>query len=226
MTGGFDRFARRARPCLARRWGREFADTVLDDARVEYRELRPQIPDIGGWRNVFTPVMVVNGWLVALHRAMARRGRTPQDTIAVCAEASDNLFRALPASVLRLIGRLAFTGPVRWLFERQASRSRRRKHAEDFVYSVRVNDDGEFALVFDECAVNKFYAKQNVRELAPYCNFFDVTYSRLMGMGIDASRTIGLGCATCELRYKQGRATAVPVTLQGVLPQSGSEAQR
>jgi len=193
---------------------------VLADAAAEYRSLRPRIPDIGGWRNVFTPVMVVNGWLVALHRAMARRGRSPEDTIAVSAEVSDELLRAVPAGVLRLVGRLAFTRPVRWLFERQAARSRRREYPEDFVYSVRVSPDGEFALVFDECAVNKFYAKEHVRELAPYCNFFDVTYSRLMGMGIDASRTIGLGCPTCQLRYKQGRATSVPDTLLGILPRT------
>lgn len=218
MPRGFERFARRARPHLARRWGGDFAEAVLADAAVEYDRVRPKIPDIGGWRNVFTPVMIVNGWLVALHRAMAARGRAAADTITVCAAVSDELFRALPAPVLRLIGRLAFTRPVRRLFERQAARSRRREYPEDFVYSVQVSDDGEFALVFDECAVNKFYGAQHVRELAPYCNFFDVTYSRLMGMGIDATRTIGLGCARCELRYRHGRPTAVPATLQDVLP--------
>jgi len=194
--------------------------------RVEYAKLRPDIPDIGGWRNVFTPVMVVNGWLVALHRAMAARGRTAEDTIRVCAEVSDEFFRAVPAPVLRVVGRLAFTRPVRWFFERQAARSRRRQHPADFVYSVRVSDDGEFALVFDECAVNKFYAKHGVTELAPYCNFFDVTYSRLMGMGIDASRTIGLGCSQCQLCYKAGRPTDVPETLAGVLPRTTVLAHR
>ena len=39
------------------------------------------------------------------------------------------------------------------------------------------------------------------------CNFFDVTYSRLMGMGLDASETIGLGCPQCKLRFAHGRAT-------------------
>ena len=214
-------FVRRIQPLMARRWGAEFARVVIADVRDEYGRLAPQLPDIGGWRNVFTPVMVVNGWMVALHRAMARRGRTPQDTIAVCAELSDDVFRAVPTPVLRLVGRLAFTRPVQWVFERQAARSRRRAYPADFVYAVRVGDDGELALVFEECAVNKFYAAQNVRELAPFCNFFDVTYSRLMGMGIDASQTIGLGCSTCELRYKHGRPTAVPPALREVLPRGG-----
>ena len=66
------------------------------------------------------------------------------------------------------------------------------------------------SLVFDECAVNKFYDAQGVEELKPYCNFFDVTYSRLMGMGVDATQTIGLGCEKCTLCYKHGRETVVP----------------
>jgi len=217
LLRSFDRFARRAHRHLERGWDHDFATTVLADARAEYDALIPQLPYIGGWRNLFTPVVIVNGWLVALHRAMASRGQSAEDTIRVCAAISDEFVRAIPASIRRLIGRLAFTRPVRWVFQWQASRSRARHHAEDFVYSVQVAD-GEFALVFDECAVNKFYDRQGLRELKPYCNFFDVTYSRLMNMGIDANETIGLGCSQCTLRYAHGRATKVPPTLTHVLP--------
>jgi len=126
--------------------------------------------------------------------------------------------RSLPGFALRLCGRLAFARPFRRLLERQAARSRERRYPEDFVYSVREGDDGELALVFEECAVNKFYAAQGTEELAPYCNFFDVSYSRLMGMGLDASETIGLGCKTCQLRFKHGRETATPERLAGVFP--------
>lgn len=56
--------------------------------------------------------------------------------------------------------------------------------------------------------------------MKPYCNFFDVTYSRLMDMGCDATETIGLGCGTCALRYKHGRTTEIPPTLKGVLPRT------
>ena len=44
----------------------------------------------------------------------------------------------------------------------------------------------DWALEFTECAVNKFYKEQGVEELKPYCNFFDVTYSKYLHMGIDA----------------------------------------
>ena len=39
-----------------------------------------------------------------------------------------------------------------------------------------------------------------------------------MGMGLDASEPIGLGCEPCQLRFKRGRETATPDRLEDVLP--------
>jgi len=107
---------------------------------------------------------------------------------------------------------------MRRYFERQAKRSQRRESADDFVWHVETAPDGEFSLVFDECAVNKWYDAQGLGDLKPFCNFADVTYSRLMGMGVDATQTIGLGCEQCALRFKQGRETRVPPNLEGIVP--------
>ena len=216
----FDRFARRAKPKLVARYGDEFAEGVLAEARVELDRLAPNLPYIGGLRNAFTPVIVVNGWGIALHRAMKSRGKTAADTVRICAEVADDFVASAPVALLKTIGRLAFSPFSRLYFKRQAIRSQRRRYKEDFVYEVEEGNDGEMSLVFSECAVNKLYEAENVEDLAPYCNFFDVTYSRLMGMGCDATATIGLGCETCALRFKHGRKTEVPPTLKGVLPRT------
>lgn len=150
---------------------------------------------------------------------MAARGKSAADTIRICAEVSDELLRSVPSFLLRASGRLAFRPFVRRYFERQARRSQQRRYPADFVFRVEQDDDGEMSLVFDECAVNKFYDAQGVEELKPYCNFFDVTYSRLMNMGCNAEETIGLGCRQCALRYKHGRETLVPRALEGLLPE-------
>jgi hypothetical protein len=84
---------------------------------------------------------------------------------------------------------------------------------------LETDDDGQVSMVFDECAVNKWYDAHDVAEPKPYCNFFDVTYSRLMGMGIDASQTIGTGCERCALRFKHGRETVVPQNLTMIVQQ-------
>lgn len=214
---GFELFLRSARPLLARHHGAESVEPVIEAARVEYERVLPEVPDIGGARNVFQPVMTVNGWIVALHRAMRARGLSAEDTVRVAQGVFDGWLRRLPGPVLRGIGRLALSAPARRYFERQAERSQERRHAADFVWRLEHGPDGELSMVFDECAVNKWYAEQDVRELSPYCNFADVTYSRLMGMGVNASETIGLGCDQCALRFKRGRETRVPPTLQRIV---------
>ena len=212
----FELFLQGARPILARHYGYVFADEVLVEARMEFERVRAEVPDIGGARNVFQPVMTVNGWIVAMHRAMSTRGKEAEETIRVCQAVFNGWLRKLPDFVLQAIGRLLLSAPLRRYFERQARRSQKRRYAEDFVWRVEHGPDGEMSLVFDECAVNKWYDAQGVRELKPYCNFVDVTYSRLMEMGVDATETIGLGCDQCALRYKRGRETVIPQSLEGI----------
>jgi hypothetical protein len=161
--------------------------------------------------------MVVNGWLLALHRAMQAQGRTAEETVQIGYEVTDGFFRSFPRFVLRLGGRLGFTRWVKRMLRKQAARSQQRRYPQDFVYVFREGGEDDWALEFSECAVNKFYEAQGVEELKPYCNFVDVTYSRLMGMGVDAHETIGFGCSTCRLRYKHGRETVVPERLRGLL---------
>jgi hypothetical protein len=213
----FERFLRSAHPLLVAHHGEAFADQVLAATRVEYERVLPEVPDIGGLGNVFQPVMTVNGWIVALHRAMKVRGKSAEDAIRICQHVFDGWFRKLPAFLLRAIGWGMLSAPARWYFESQARRSRERSNPADFVWRVERDDTGVLSLIFDECAVNKWYAAQDVRDLAPYCNFADVTYSRLMGMGVDATETIGLGCDHCALRYRRGRETVVPPSLAGVV---------
>ncbi len=213
----FEFFLRSARTRLEAEEGADFAAAIAVAAREEYTRILPTVPDIGGSANVFQPVMLVNGWIAALHRALSARGRPASQTIAICHAVVDGWLRKIPTFLLRLVGRLTFSGPARAFFESQASRSRERGYPADFVWSVENGPDGEFSLVFDECAVNKWYDANDLHDLKPYCNFFDVTYSRLMGMGVNANDTIGLGCERCALRFKHGRDTQIPSMLGPII---------
>jgi hypothetical protein len=219
LVRGFDRVAGRIHRVLVRDYDEAFADSVLADARVEFERTIPDIPYIGGKRNLFSVVMIANGWIAALYRAMKARGCSAEEVARVGAEVGDQFFRSFPPWMLKLVGWLAFTRPARWLLRKQAERSQARRYAADFVYTLREGDGDDLALVFEECAVNKFYDAHALEELKPYCNQFDVIYSRLMGMGLDARETIGLGCQTCRLRFKHGRDTVIPPRLEGVLPE-------
>jgi hypothetical protein len=213
----FEFFLHSVRPVLAREHGEERVDPILADARLEYERVLPEVPDIGGRRNVFQGVMTVNGWIAAFHRAMAAHGFSAADSIRIGQQVLDGWLQRLPRFVLRAIGRILLSAPSRRYFERQALRSQDRRYAEDFVWKLEYGAAGEVSFVFDECAVNKWYDAQGLTALKPYCNFVDVTYSRLMGMGIDAHETIGTGCEKCALRVQHGRETVVPKNLKGII---------
>jgi len=213
----FRRFLRSAQPTLAADLGDRCAKLIVGDATGRYEATKAGVPYIGGYRNVFTPVMAINVWLVALHRSVLAHGGSAENTIRASQQVADRWIARLPGFVLRAEGRLLMSRPSRWYLRRQAARSQERRYPADFVWSAVESDDGEASLLFDECAVNKYYEAEGLQDLAPYCNFFDVTYSRLMNMGVDASHTIGLGCDQCALRYKHGRTTVVPVRLRSVI---------
>ncbi len=80
----FEYFLRKVHAILVGLDGLELADRVIADTRLEYERLRPEVPDIGGFGNVFQPVMVLNGWIVSLHLAMKMQGKTAADAVRVC----------------------------------------------------------------------------------------------------------------------------------------------
>ncbi|MBW2525463.1 MAG: L-2-amino-thiazoline-4-carboxylic acid hydrolase [Deltaproteobacteria bacterium] len=213
-----DRMFRRVRRILTDREGAAFADQVVADTRSELERMLPGLPYVGGRRNPWTSIIVVNGSFIALYRAMRRQGKGERDTVAVGCELADGLFRPVPSWLLRSGGGL-LVAALPHVLGRAAARSQERRYPEDWVFRIEGrSDEYDLALVMEECAVIKLYDALDVPELKPYCSFFDVTYSRHMNLGLDASQTLGLGCSTCRLLYKRGRPTAIPPALDGLMP--------
>lgn len=219
LLKGFDKVAKRATKCLIKNYNEDFARTVIEKTRENFELIIPKIPYIGGKRNQFTPVMIINGWIISFHRAMVGYGKTTEESIKICCETADDYMRSLPRFLLWVTGKLAFGKIVAKRMKIQAGQSQQYQYPADFVYRFVDGKDKDFdwALEFTECAVIKFYEEQGVEELKPYCNFFDVTYSKYLNMGIDANMTIGIGCPTCKLRYKKGRKTIIPEPLTGIV---------
>jgi hypothetical protein len=220
MLRRFDKIAKIAKLYLIKYDEEAFAVAVIEETREKFEQIIPELPYIGGNQNQFTPVMIINGWIISFFRVMTAHGKTTEEVIRICCDVADDYMRSLPRFLLWAAGNLAFGRFIHWKMRKQARQSLQCQYPDDFVYKFVEGDGNDFdwALEFSECAVNKFYEKQGVEELKPYCNFFDVTYSRYLNMGIDASMTIGMGCLTCKLKYKRGRETKAPELLRTLLP--------
>jgi hypothetical protein len=68
---------------------------------------------------------------------------------------------------------------------------------QDFTYGVDVT----------ECAISKYLTAQGAQQLTPYLCLADYVTSEASGRGLVRSSTLAEGCASCDFRYKRGRAT-------------------
>lgn len=212
-------FLRMLKPVLAERCSKSQTIQIIEKAKSNYPRCMDEVSTLGSF-NVFGWVMVVNGWIAAFHRSMKEHGQTAEDTISVLYVFSDRFFMGIPLLVRRVIAWLFTSLPVFIFLRRQGEISQKRRNSDDFVFSVDKGPDGklDLSLNFQECAVNKFYDKhEDLKDLKPYCNFFDIAYSRALGLGLDANETIGKGCSTCHLRYKKGRETLTPIAITGII---------
>lgn len=205
---------------LANHYDDEYAESIVYASRQNFIEIIPQMPYVGGMKNYYTPIIVVNGFIVAMFRAMRETGKSAEEVIEIWAEVVDYLFRKIPVPLARLCGQMLLSKRIMKAFEQQAELSQERQYPEDWVYVVLEGNGEKFDVGFEfsECAVIKFYEKMDAMELAPFCNFVDVTYSHYLGIGLDASETIGMGCDRCRMLFKTGGETVLTPDLLHILP--------
>lgn len=204
-----DWIMRRLRPYLAAAYGDDLADEIVTASRPEFEAILPELPYVGGYENLFMPIVIASGGMLAIYRAMHRHGKTAEEMFVIFCQLGTEALDRMPGLATRLMGRLMlgkYGG--KWVLSRLAARSQKRRYPGDWVFTVIEGDGKEFdwGVEYTECAVVKFWQDQGAEELLPYCNFGDILMSRAWGMGMEVS-TPGEGCETCVARFKRGRET-------------------
>jgi len=201
-------------------YGEQYTEQIVIKSRNNFEEIIPQLPFVGGMKNYYAPIIVVNGLIIAMFMAMKESGKTAADVIRIWAEAADDLFAKIPEPLAHLGGKVLLSKPVIKSFGKQTIMSQERRYPEDWVYELLEGDGEKYDVGFEfaECAVIKFYQAMDTMELAPYCNFADVTYSHYLGIGLDASETLGMGCDHCRMLFKKGGDTVISPNLVDILP--------
>jgi len=200
------------------RYGERVAGEIRAKSNKEYKKILPHVPKVGGLRNYFAGIVIANGWFIATYKAMKSVGYTAGDSMAIWAEMAGDIFKRMPAWLQARLGKfLTSDGAIRG-FHKQAKKSQLREYPGDWVYRVNDSQGFDLALEFEECAAIKMYRELGVEELGPYCSFGDVTYSTYLGIGIDATETLGLGFKTCKLYYQRGGSVKHNSKIKHILP--------
>ena len=194
----------------------ETIESIINDCAAQYDGVINRLPYIGGLRNFYTPIIIVNGWFVCTYKAMHEQGIEDDVIGYVISTATNELFDKVPGFIGRRFKGIVFSRFFRKFIRKQAEKSQKRKYPEDWLYTAEITkwgrrkEEREIKLTFDECGVHKYYEQEKCEALKKYCNFCDPQYSIRYKLGLDANHTMAQGCKECVLAFNNKRETALP----------------
>ncbi len=220
----FDSYTKRVRPVLVRYLGKGNVETMMRETRAEYRNLIPQLPDIGG-KQPFTQFLVFTGLWLALYRVARLRGKSVEQVGELIYEICRAFLRGYPVFLTRLMGGVSFSPSYLQKLRKRAAESWRSRSADDYVYNF-IEGDGEkfdYGVDYFQCAGCKFLTSQGAPELAPYLCPVDILYSEALGWGLQRTMTLAEGASRCDFRFKKGGVTkvAVPAPMEAIVLRGG-----
>ncbi len=189
------------RLALAERYGADETAVIIDDTRAEFERLIPHIPYIGE-DNPMTTYLMQGAFSLALHRALAQRGATFEDTGEIICQAARTMLHRIPGIARRPSGRLYFRkGRVRRQ-QQAALRSQERRYPGDWVWEIIPGDGETFDLGIDisECGILKFMQAQGGEALMPYMCHTDYITLGAIGIELRRTKTLAYGCDKCDFR--------------------------
>lgn len=183
-------------------------DDIINQVYVEFEQLLPKMPYIGGMDNLLTKQIVGSSPYLALYKALKRK-EMPTDNIGKVIYDSSVLYWNSYPKILGPLMRWYFTskGYFKKTLYAGAVEYQKRKYNGDFVYSAvdGSGKDFDYGIDYTECAICKFFHEQNADEITPYICLNDFVESDVFKMGLVRTTTIAEGKEKCDFRFHKGR---------------------
>jgi hypothetical protein len=209
-TDLFNLYVESTQEVLTLHFGDDVAETILRDTWQEYETLLPEVPYIGGEKNLNAENLLVSAYCLAKYRVLKARGQTTEEVGKIIYEAYETA-TDLPGWLRGVVGRLKYGKKNQERWSEQAAESQKRQYPGDWVFTF-VEGDGEefdYGLDFTECGICKLYHAQDADELTPYLCLMDDAVSKAFNRGLVRHKTLAEGADVCDFRYKKGRETFV-----------------
>jgi hypothetical protein len=197
----FQRYFTTMRQPLRKRYGRSAAKTVEKDTMEVFKEMLPDLPDIGGAEGGYTLQLMQAAYSLAFYRAIQKQGGSVDDAGMLLHQSYIRLFAFIPRFLRMRRGRRDYTGKGVEKAREKAGLSQERRYPDDWVCTF-VEGDGTFdwGLDFSECGIKKFLEAQDALELGPYMCAVDYITLGAMGVELRRSKTLIHGCDCCDFR--------------------------
>jgi len=199
----FEEHARTWKPLIVNRYGDDFVDAFIEQARHYLEVLIPEIPYIGGDENHRTRHLIRSTTSLALYKTMKVQGKSASETGKLLYDAVMKQVSLLPL--------LSPSNPEDFAEKReQAKWSQERQYPGDYVWEFVEGDGVEFDYGYDfiECGTQKLYhAHDDADEFLPFYCYLDFVTYRTAGWGFARTMTLAEGYDKCNFRFKKGGKT-------------------
>lgn len=195
---------------LVDRFGEETAAVMPGEMLDEYRRLIPEIPYIGGRRNIYSRDLLFSAMALAMYRVVVGHGGSLEDVGELLHWMLRERFERVPRVLRFWMGRRRFSRMRRLKLERAARRSQTRRYPGDWVFE-RIDGDGgtfDFGIDMTECGIVKFLNDQRAAELSPYLCDLDYVMAEMLGLGLRRTKTLAWGCDRCDFRLTKDGVTS------------------
>lgn len=198
-------YNRLLRKLLVDDFSKEALDKMFKETLEEFKYILPTIPCVGQKENPHTQRLVIAAYFLILYKAMKEQGVTPVEMGKIIYDVTIMKVSRKP-KILRWAKRKSFFSEKNVdTLQKLGIESKNNGSNEDFVFDVKIKNEGELCVTYRCCPIIKYYMENGGEELAPYVCTLDIAIGKVLGTGVKVSKTIGWGDNYCDFSYKEGR---------------------
>jgi hypothetical protein len=202
----FNKIINIARKILGKSFNKSKVSQILDESKRKYEALLPQLPYIGGKKNMSTFNIIEGAWMLAIIFPLEQEGLSVREIGKIMYEILKTYFESTPLANW-LNGKLMWS---KFMIKRKKCGKTTFKQYSGGWVEEFVEGDGksfDYGLTITECGLCKLYKQYKAEQYVPYLCLTDYPLFRAYGIGFTRTQTIANGAPMCDFRFKKGGKT-------------------
>ncbi len=123
----FGKLTKAAAGILSESYPQDVADRIVETTERECEGIIPRLPNVGGLKNFFSPIILLNGWIIGFYRGVKSEGIDKYIAVYIAGKVLKKYVDKVPVWIGNQIGKLAFTNFGQNYFKKQAERTQKKK---------------------------------------------------------------------------------------------------
>lgn len=187
-------------------YDKAYVEAILYESRNAFENLIPRIPDIGE-KNIWKINLTAAAIYLSIYKTLQKYNYTLKESIVILdilTKAYINSFSFLSFCLAKKVFfSKAYIKRCKKSFLSDNFKSNRAGWTADFIEGDGTKYD--FGYDVKECAILKFYRKENAEELMQYICSLDYVTADALKINFFREGTLAGGFDKCDCRYKKGK---------------------